>query len=515
MKRFFLIFILMAVLILGACVFSTRGPEKVGLIPLDSRPCNTLYPQLLGNMLNKDIVIPFESLDNYLTPGDTANLWQWLENNAGNLDTIIIFTNEIFNGGLIASRHESSYQNLEQDLTGLKAFCLNNKSKNIIVVSILPRLLPSQFSELWEYEKELVNYAKAIDRQAKQGKETPPPPSDIPADILKKYLSIYDNTDILVKSVIAMSDEGLVDHYLIGQDDAQEYGLSNKIVREITPLLNEKVQFVHGADELTMLTLVRSAAPKLKDGINVKYINEALKTEYFPYEAATLETVLKAKLDYLQVHLAAASPYVEIVYNDSNKLAGLKDFLRQNNHEYLGLMDVAFTNKGDTGILDMLSDNPGIKLDHINGYAGWNTAGNTIGTELAHLVAYNYLEKNIKKYKQPDKIKALESFIKFKYLRIAEDLIYQGILRDKLIERLREEKIDPYFLGEHKEYAEHILADLYQPYEAQLNNLFAGNHHIGEITFTVDKVQSRIELPWSRTFEARIIPEVTVLWGEE
>lgn len=511
MRKFWLVsIILIIILIIIGLSNNEEKKERMGLIPLDSRPCNTQYPQLLGEILNKDVIIPFEYLDNFLTPGETDKQWEWLENNISSLDTVIIFTNQLFNGGLIASRHEYSQENYQENVARLKTFCQKNSDKNIILISILPRLLPSQFSDLWKYQKELTEYARLLDRHALQNKGTPLPPANVPENFLKSYLHIYTNTGDMVKEIISLAKEGLVDHYLIGQDDGEKYGLSNKIRREISPDLKGNIHFVHGADELVSLALVKPAAQNFTEGIQLKYLNEELKGKYFPFEAAPLEEVVSGKINYLNLPLNDSSPYLEVIYNDSKKNSALEKIITHSEYDYLGLMDVAFTNRGDKALFEMLKSNEIELKQQLDGYAGWNTAGNTIGTELAYLVSHRYLKNNLSKYKKADKVKALEAMIKFKYIRIAEDLVYQGVLRGKLIEQLKKRAVNPHNLGNYTAEAEKILWEMYEPYVAILNELFVGKYKVGDTTFTVDKIDSQILLPWPRTFEAKIIPEVSI-----
>jgi len=491
------------------CSFFGRAPERVGLIPLDSRPANTQYPQLLGRMTNKQVEIPYDYLDNFLEPAKTDNLWSWLESNSKNFKKIIINTNELFNGSLIASRHPQAYADLEKKIADFEAFCRKNQDKEIIVISILPRLLPSQFTHLWNYREPLVAYAQKIDKNHLEGKEMPVPPQNIPKDILNEYLSIYEYTQVLVENLIAFTDSGLIDHYLIGQDDAEQYGLSNKIVRELTPLFNEKVQFVHGADEHTMLALTRELPFKESVGVNIEYTNADLREGYFPFEAAPLDKVITAKLNYLQVQEDSKADKKIIVHNDPQTVNELKNMVANNQPAYLGIMDIAYTNQGDTALLDFFLQ-PEV-WPKVQSYAGWNTTGNTIGTELAHAVSYQFLAENYKKYKKPAQSDAVRAYLEFKYIRIAEDLVYQGILRKELNERLIGLNINPHHIEEENyQKANEILAQLYAPYEEKLAQAFLGEYRIGVLNFTVEKVSSEIELPWARTFEAKVVPEFVI-----
>ncbi|MGI6225635.1 MAG: DUF4127 family protein, partial [Peptococcales bacterium] len=107
---------------------------------------------------------------------------------------------------------------------------------------------------------------------------------------------------------------------------------------------------------------------------------------------------------------------------------------------------------------------------------------------------------------KPVRVDALRAYLEFRYIRIAEDLVYQGILRNKLNELLRVQNIDPNNIEENYTKANQILTELFAPYEHELAHAFLGTYTIGDISFSVEEVSANIELPWSRTFEAKVMP---------
>ncbi|SMB88228.1 Protein of unknown function [Desulfonispora thiosulfatigenes DSM 11270] len=532
MKKKFLITLLPLILIFSIvslyCLLPKK-PVEIALIPLDSRPCNTQYAQILGTMGNLKISIPYSDLDNYLEKANKEQLWQWLAYKAEETDNIIINTTELFNGGLIESRNPDSYNTLNDDLKRLEDFCRKHPDHNIMVITILPRLLPSQFTDMWEYKWPLSHYASELDKAYIQGEKIAPP-KNIPSSVLSEYLSIYENAQNLTTQLISLAKEGIFDTYLIGQDDAEEYGLTNKLVRDLEKDFGGNVHFVYGADELTLLALTKFYLAKPQETFKLNYINEELKKEFLPFEAITLENVVNNKLKFLEVETNLDSNHQEvssnnpkdnfntaevnyskankivinnnqIVYNDLEK----RDFLLQEiarHTGYLGIMDVVYTNRGDSDLyLDLIEEN---LLKNIEGYAGWNTASNTIGTELAHFYFYQHLKDNYKHYTKEAKIKALESYLEFKYLRFAEDFIFQGILQSELNEILKAQGLDPFSLENHKQQTEEILQKLFIPYQQELAKQLLGEYSIGEINFIVKKIDSEIKLPWARTFEAKV-----------
>lgn len=581
-KRLFTLMLVVLIFISALTVYLWRPekPTKIALIPLDSRPCNTQYPELLGKMGNLIVDIPDSQLDNYLEKANKEELWQWLTYKATEMDNIIINTTELFNGSLIESRDTASYSMLSADLKRLEEFCRDNPDHEITVITILPRLLPSQFTDLWDYKNELSEYGGALDQALLEDTQLPSA-NHIPENILNTYLSIYDNAHILTSSLIELAKQGLIDNYIIGQDDAAEYGVSNALIRDLQENYEEEfkenVYFVYGADELTMLAmakfyldefylddgegsknlgllgklkqmseiinlndlkyLVNSGGENRTAKFQLTYANEGLKKEYLPFEAITTEEIIQNKLSFLGSDISPGTRNTEFIYNDvgerdfvlktikeatntnntkqtqtsnqqltknttDNINRGAGDAKAKNSPDYLGIMDVSFTNRGDVGLYTDLKDNKLLK--RIDGYAGWNTASNTIGTELAHFYFYHYLKDNYASFTKEAQIEALESYLAFKYVRYAEDFIYQGILQAELEDILKSKGIDSTELEGKKEVAEQILQELFQPYQKELTQQLEGEYKIGDISFTAEDIKAEISLPWERIFEAKV-----------
>lgn len=187
----------------GVWLYSGLTPRQdILFIPLDSRPVNTQYARILGEMGNVRVILPpDELLDSYLKPAAADELITWLEANSERADSIIIFANELFNGGLIASRNLASYTGVEQRLERFAEYLRKHKNKKITVLFVLPRQLPSQFTELWAYRDGLTRWGELSDRQLQyelSGEEKAALENEllllereIPPAILREYAGIY------------------------------------------------------------------------------------------------------------------------------------------------------------------------------------------------------------------------------------------------------------------------------------------------------------------------------------
>lgn len=367
----------------------------IALMPLDSRPCNTQYPALLAEAATATIALPPDNiLDEFLTPADTDALWTWLEEQAETADHLIIFTNSLFCGGLIASRESGAYDQNAENLERLEALCNSFKARedagSITVVQVLPRLSPNQFDDaLFPYYDALTDYGEAWDAADQAGEAAPEAADGVPADALAEYQRLHKESAALAKSLDALTAEGLIDQLLVSQDDGAEYCPANITFRSLADHA-ENTQLIYGADELSMLLVANLSAAGLDASpVRIVYSDDADRSRIYPYEAASLEEMTAQKLTLGGATAgddADATLYIHTDSSDaSTTLSAVSD------HDGLfALADVAQTNQADPALADaLLSPETASALD---AYAGWNTAGNTIGTTIATLRAMDTLD---------------------------------------------------------------------------------------------------------------------------
>ena len=84
---------------------SSLTARKVILLPLDSRSQTMDFPVNLGKLGNINILLPpIELMDNNTEPAQKDDLLTWLEANVSDADAIILSTDLLLHGGLVASR---------------------------------------------------------------------------------------------------------------------------------------------------------------------------------------------------------------------------------------------------------------------------------------------------------------------------------------------------------------------------------------------------------------------------
>lgn len=493
----------------------------IALMPLDSRPCNTQYPALLAEAATATIALPPDNiLDEFLTPADTDALWTWLEEQAETADHLIIFTNSLFCGGLIASRESGAYDQNAENLERLEALCNSFKARedagSITVVQVLPRLSPNQFDDaLFPYYDALTDYGEAWDTADQAGEAAPEAADGVPADALAEYQRLHKESAALAKSLDALTAEGLIDQLLVSQDDGAEYCPANITFRSLADHA-ENTQLIYGADELSMLLVANLSAAGLDASpVRIVYSDDADRSRIYPYEAASLEEMTAQKLTLGGATAgddADATLYIHTDSSDaSTTLSAVSD------HDGLfALADVAQTNQADPALADaLLSPETASALD---AYAGWNTAGNTIGTTIATLRAMDTLDARWDDLSADARKNAVRALYAFRAIRLAEDICYMAQIRPDLQQQLAladiQDHTSAFTDSTAWQKANAQLQQAYTPYNTQLATLFNGAHTLRLTNHTIPvqitNFASQATFPWPRSFEVRIDVEMDV-----
>ncbi|MCR4441075.1 MAG: DUF4127 family protein [Peptococcaceae bacterium] len=513
MKR---ILVLTSLIIFAAVVIAylslfRYARQVILLVPLDSRPVNTQYAQMLGKLGGAEVILPPpEKLDLYLKPAPADELLAWLEENRDLAGKMVISVNEIINGGLIASRDAASYSDLRSRLDRLATFLKNNKNKDITLLYIVPRHLPSQFTDLWNYREDLARWAELVgrlendDRQQFTEKEeaflrveVSRLERKLPPQILASYKAVYQGAENLAGALFDLTQASLCKELVVGIDDAVPYGLNSRVFERLQAAaaqkgLGERIKFIHGADDLTMLVLARKiAGPAKKASVAVTWLNPADQETIFPYEGVSAGEMTRERVEYLGASLEESGRIAVYIHSqplrDPAYARSLCDTLqgRRSRDGIIALADIACTNRADEGLLEAVGVD---KLyETADAYAGWNTAGNSIGTVLAHGLLLDYHHSRF-----PKDLKGLEAHRDFQAVRIIDDYLFQGIVRREFNRWAQKEGIDTADFGSRWGEANQKLRELMTPHLQDL----------GYEKYTV-------VFPWARSFEIKVTVPVS------
>ena len=385
--------------------------------------------------------------------------------------------------------------------------------------------------------------------------------SEVPPPIIDDYRRGRARNHAVNRAMIDWTAAGVFDYLIIPQDDTVAYGWNiaeGRALRQCVQQLGlwEKVSIYPGADETDMLLLARYAAtlagfkPALwlyPSGSNVSEI-------ITDFEDRSMVELTKAHLGPLGGTLAKSPDEADILLYVNAPAEGqgngpdqyallmtdeqvaalpaparqavrdyraqpqvgttlkemfsvrrdLGEFVRHLNRSLAegrlcALADVAYVNAGDMALGDMLVQQTGVS--ELAAYAGWNTAGNTLGSTLAQSVI------RALQCKEGATTAALAAHTGLLFLRLVEDYLYMSRLRTQVM--LEEAPMlgapaSLVNLGEQTE-AVRALTEARLQAAAQVLSVarFAGRTlRAGQSEITVGSIEiHNVALPWGRLFD--------------
>jgi hypothetical protein len=374
---------------------------------------------------------------------------------------------------------------------------------------------------------------------------------DIPQEVYDDYLAGRKRNHLVNLAMIDWLKQGIFDYLLLPQDDTAEYGWNIAEARLLQATirwerLTEKAITYPGADEIGCLLLACAACKreKLKPKVFTHYSSILSPTIVTSYEDRPIHELVKAHLaplgGYLvtDAHVADLLLYINAPAINQGDASGQYVVLPEQAHLTLqqsqpypeeirsnpgfqatqsemetpfrspeeltrsllvdlkgsipvALADVAFVNGADLLLGSQLMEHQ--EVTRLAAYAGWNTAGNSLGTTLAHAVLRILAKKS---GATPDQLRAHYEFL---FLRYLDDYYYQALERTKCwwddlpplgieptFERLPADKVS---------LVEERVRQRLDEWIPKLEKLFIDAGVVKSV-----KV-SNIHLPWQRLFE--------------
>jgi hypothetical protein len=385
--------------------------------------------------------------------------------------------------------------------------------------------------------------------------------AEVPSEILQDYLVGRERNHAVNRAMIEWTAEGIFDYLIIPQDDTVEYGWNIAEGRQLRRLArqlnsNDRVSVYPGTDETDMLLLARLVAQqaRFQPRVWTRYSSVRAGEIITAYEDRPMEELIKAHLAPLAGVVTSSQQEADILlyvnspaevqgngfdqivalmgedaaatipealrpqWEEYRRSAGLRNSMREiysvqrNVAEFArslaqaveaghscAVVDVAYVNGGDIELGEELRRQ--VDLPQLAGFGGWNTAGNTLGTVLAHAVI-RHLQRV-----QGASSAALAAHAKFLFLRLVDDYLYQGVVRSYIaIQELPRLGIRPKMTNL-EEAAEQVEAIVNQRLISEADGL-ACSHFVGrrlaagETTLQIEQLNlQRVFLPWQRLFE--------------
>ncbi|WP_084958424.1 DUF4127 family protein [Thermoactinospora rubra] len=372
----------------------------LALVPLDERPACAVLPREIAAVAGARVLLPPAAhLPRIRTPGDPDALARWLRETP--CDAAVVALETLGFGGLIASRILPA--TVEQ-VTARWAR-LREVGAPVHAVTLVTRTPDSADSmeepEYWaRHGPALHRLSAALHRGDGAG---PDVPEEVRHDFLRRRLRNHT----LNLAALGLLADGTLETLVVGADDTAEWGLATAELRWLqawTGWLDGRVTVRPGADEATATLVARVLAAEVPVRFSVEAAGPLDRVA--PYENMPVGQTARGQIAAcggvcddgdpevtLLVHVPdgtgadwAVAPPADHARNTAAAaaLAGRAAELIAAGRQ-VAIADCAQPNGADPALVAALGER-GL-LHRLAAYAGWNTAGNTLGTAAAHAVA--------------------------------------------------------------------------------------------------------------------------------
>jgi len=440
----------------------SNNPLTIALVPLDERPVNTRYPQMLGAIGGANILLPPSEIRGWLRqPANVEAVGDWLRGAAKIAEAAIVSCEFLGYGNLIASR--ISQDSAADILARLRLLTEINSSCPVHAFSLITRVANAddcvEEPDYWAWWGTKFHRYAMLTHQAERGElrdpgelarleDTLPPP--LKADWLTRRLRNH----AISLGLLDMAARGQITSLRLTSDDTSPWGFPSRErdwlrswSRLIGPALSERVMMHPGADEvgsalLSKLLMGHAArSPRVwpvysmaGDAALVAPYEDRPVRETVEGQIAACGGLLAESPDSADFMLGVATPSprrtdyrLEFLESDRReRTASYQNFLAslaawQAQGVPVALADVAYPNGSDPLLMEMLlSDSSPLLPGTLCAYGAWNTAGNTLGVVIAQAACALMIGENA------NRAQAQHVFLAHRFL---EDWGYQGGVR--------------------------------------------------------------------------------------
>lgn len=476
---------------------------NIGLIPLDSRPCNYVWLKRLANITNVNLITLDESMLGSLNKGsNTKSITTFLKNNFTLVDTWILSVDSMFFGGLIQARmgltNDTDNAELIETLRTLKK---NNPEITVYAFDTIMRTsITSLSKEEAIYWSKVNEYSKYYGLSHFFNKEEDKNRlneliKEIPSSIIDTFHKARNKKHEINKMIISLVKDHVIDEEILLQEDSMPYGIQAIEQVKLDTLIKENnlanvIHMFNGTDEGALIFFAKRL---LKDSTNTlvhllpstnSFMDRVhlFEDHKFNYNLYNMAEVIGIKFTSDE---SLTNTTFAIYGEDDNIDLDLSKYTKEpvNNdiflpftkkiNNYLNSRNVvlACLFRPNGGMIELLENIDYLKLA---GYSGWNTSSNTIGLSFAQLAIVLTVGNT-------------RSNMKFTYERCLDDALYQFYARRMANSDLEKKDINYYSLCEYEGVAIDTIKKYMKDYLKEINNL--------DYSFN---------LPWGRTFECDI-----------
>lgn len=516
---------LLAAAFLAAC--SLAQANRILLAPLDSRPAAGQFAQMIARMAGEGVNMPaYEDLGQFTRPGNPDSILEWLESqDYDDVDAVVASADMIAYGGLIQSRVNDIPLGLANArLNRLAAIARAHPNVKFYVFSAVMRLAPTATRQASAWRIQLARFEEIQDRynRAKDPKDYDRLKNlraKIPSGEIERYERTRQRNHAVQVSLLKLTAKGVFSYLVIGQDDARVYGPhvpeTSHLKQVVATLgIGGKVYFCEGIDQHANVLVSRALLNKAgwTPRVRVVYSDDEGRLKYNPFESKPIEESLRDQLLASGARPATsdtAYDYTLYLNTPGRRPGPFADFVTKLKAELdegfpVCVADINLAKDGaaDQELFDDLFEQQ--RMMRLLSFAGWNTAGNTMGTAipaanvylLARKLRVDPLEREL-----AQRTFLLHRFVNdFAFHRYTRPAAYR--LLTQLSGASREETVGPSF----RKLNSFVQSDLGKRLDSYFKNQFLDRRFFaGNQEYRVSNISDvKIFLPWPRAYEVRI-----------
>ena len=430
--------------------------KKIVYLPLDERPCNMGYSAAVseGHSAYRLVSPELDEMGVKKTPAAYPEIKAFLERECRDADRLVIALDTLLYGGIIPSRlHHLDKDELLGRLEVLKTVKENNPKLHVSAFSLVMRCpCYSDSSEEPDYYavcgREIFLYGQNEHklRLGEISREEYEKEREALAPCLP-YIEDYEarravNIDCLTDALKMVGS--YIDEFTILQDDSNARGYTAMDRERVLAVVRERgidLDTYPGADEagLTLLARAATGIENRRPRIYPKYPRAGACDVVPIYEDREIKKTVSAQIKSAGAIECASEDEADLVLycnlNDERTYDVYLNYAKQSDEGYMGafaediaktlesgrgaaVADVAYCNSGDITLVTEMEKR--FDLLSLWGYAGWNTASNTLGTVICQgLLRYLYGDSATHR--------------RFTALRIIDDTVYSADVRREML----------------------------------------------------------------------------------
>ena len=524
LKRLLLFFALISVC---ACGFAQNLPERVLLVPIDDRPATTQFAQMIGEMAGVEIVLPPKSiLGRFKQPGWPEEIIAWMgREDISQYDAVIISADMLAYGGLIASRTDRSSYRLA--IKRLRLFWKLRKTAphtKFYAFSAVMRLAPTATNETTDWMLDMSRYAVETEKYrtsktSARRRTLANLRKRIPKGEIARYEKVRARNHKVQEELVRMTAFGVFDYLIFGQDDAQVEGphiRETKRLQEMSGNLDieHRVYFAEGIDQHSNILVSRALMQHAKwsPRVRIVFADDDATGRVAAYESESIVTSLRGQLIVSGATPVEASEpfdyslYVNTPDSDDLRLQVFLDSLRSEMDQGFPVavadINLGKTGTGDPALFNVVTAEG--RATRLLAYAGWNTAGNTMGTAIPAANVYLLARKE-----QVDPLIREVGMRKFVLHRLVNDFEYHNFVRPEAYRMVKEmpgaTKAEAYG-DDFDKLNEYVSAGMRERLLEQFSRQLLGTRFfVGSRQFEIVGLKDvNVYLPWPRAYEVRL-----------